>query len=87
MKRLVLALVVLTVALLTSYAMAGGGNTSFELQKAWNAEQAQQDKISAELSRIDRDAARAFSKAPVPIKQRAAGGQSSTNGPFCVCSR
>ncbi len=87
MKRLILGLVVLAVALPASYATAGGGNASFELQKAWNAEQVQQARISAELSRIDREATRILSKAPAPIKQRAQRGQSSPNSPFCLCKR
>ena len=64
MKRLILSLALLVVVLSAPYVMAGGGNGSYELQKAWNAEQAQQQRISAELSRIDRDAARAVSGAP-----------------------
>jgi hypothetical protein len=71
MKRLILSLALLVVVLSAPYVMAGGGNGSFELQKAWNAEQAQQQRINAEFSKIDRDAARTLSGTSASAKQKA----------------
>jgi|GEM_PF-3622051 len=86
MKRLILSLALLALLLSAPYAMAGGGNASYELQKAWNAEQAQQERISAELSRIDRDAARAVSGASVPARQRAVTCPPTPKGQICMCT-
>jgi hypothetical protein len=86
MKRLIVSLALLALLLSAPYAMAGGGNGSYELQKAWNGEQTQQKRIASELSRIDRDAARATNGVSVPARQRAVTCPPTPKGQICMCT-
>jgi hypothetical protein len=84
MKRLIVSLVLFALVLSAPYAMAAG-STSYELQKAWNAEQVQQERIAAELSKAERDAARAVSGTSVPARQRAVTCP-TPKGQICMCA-
>lgn len=87
MKRLIVSLALLALLLSAPYAMAGGAGMSSALQEAWKAQQAQQQRINAEFSRIDRDAARAVSGASVPARPRAVTCPPTPKGQICMCTR
>jgi hypothetical protein len=83
MKTLILGLALLAVVL--SVPIAKADNSSFELQKVWNAERAQQERINAEFSRIDRVAARAFNGASGAGRQKAATCLHTSEAQILTC--
>jgi hypothetical protein len=83
MKVLIVGLALLAVVL--SAPIAKADNSSFELQKVWNAEWAQQERINAEFSRIDREAARAFNGASGAGRQKAATCSPTSKGQILTC--
>jgi hypothetical protein len=69
MKKLIVMMAMLGLVVSTQTVMAGGSN-HLGLWKEWKAEQAQQAMIAANLSRLEKDAARDLRGSTVRTGQR-----------------
>jgi hypothetical protein len=75
MKKLIVAVITMSILLSAPMAMARGNNVRATLNKIWNKEQAQQQRIDKELNTISKDVkgagtgASSFSGTPSAPKQ------------------